>query len=507
MANQPPRSGASKDKDDDSWGKLASDLFGIQFAKPDDDDFDLPDDESPLATAPQPEVKSGPTLADVVPVTEAAGSNFEEEPDLSFPEEDEPAVATPKPVVKSKTAPPKKEVNEVVVEENEADEDASVHSKPDTEKDIWDLLETWNWDEAPRDSNRGRSTQDSLPAEGGRSSGPRSIDHDSRRERFPERSGERAGRSRSSETTPAGENTRETRPRREDRPRRTGTHERDRQRSEPHAPEPRPVETRPARSEGSNRRPPHSVTPKDPAGLSDEFATGLDEEAIRSQPVRERGRPAARRPSPPPRTPAPPVDDFDGDLFAELEATQSDEGADAAEDSEESAAETQAGEERRRRRRRRRRGVRNRRDEYAPATSETDESTEDVVQSADDESLAAEPEESVEGSSDLGEREPRRRRRRRRVRRRDDETVEQTEMDATTGEVDESSVLEEDSTDEESFETDEESVESDEEPVVAVSYEGIPSWEEAISYLQRRPRESRPRGDGPSRGRGGSHRR
>ena len=38
------------------------------------------------------------------------------------------------------------------------------------------------------------------------------------------------------------------------------------------------------------------------------------------------------------------------------------------------------------------------------------------------------------------------------------------------------------------------------ETVVPISYEGIPSWEEAISYLQRRPRESRSR-DG-SRGRG-----
>lgn len=44
----------------------------------------------------------------------------------------------------------------------------------------------------------------------------------------------------------------------------------------------------------------------------------------------------------------------------------------------------------------------------------------------------------------------------------------------------------------------------EEEAPVPVSYEGIPSWEEAISYLQRRPRDSN-RGDG-SRGRG-SHRR
>jgi hypothetical protein len=49
-------------------------------------------------------------------------------------------------------------------------------------------------------------------------------------------------------------------------------------------------------------------------------------------------------------------------------------------------------------------------------------------------------------------------------------------------------------------------VEEEGEPVLAVSYEGIPSWEEAISYLQRRPKESRGRGDG-SRGRGGSNRR
>ena len=47
----------------------------------------------------------------------------------------------------------------------------------------------------------------------------------------------------------------------------------------------------------------------------------------------------------------------------------------------------------------------------------------------------------------------------------------------------------------------------DEEIVVPVSYEGIPSWEEAISYLQRRPRDSRPRPEHSGRGRGGNHRR
>lgn len=48
--------------------------------------------------------------------------------------------------------------------------------------------------------------------------------------------------------------------------------------------------------------------------------------------------------------------------------------------------------------------------------------------------------------------------------------------------------------------------EEEEEAPVPVSYEGIPSWEEAISYLQRRPRDSRPRGEGAPRGRG-PHRR
>lgn len=50
-------------------------------------------------------------------------------------------------------------------------------------------------------------------------------------------------------------------------------------------------------------------------------------------------------------------------------------------------------------------------------------------------------------------------------------------------------------------------VDEDEEVPVPVSYEGIPSWEEAISYLQRRPRDSRQRGEGAPRGRGGPHRR
>lgn len=495
MANQPPRSGASKEKDDDSWGKLASDLFGIQFGKTDDDDFDLPDEEaSPVATPS--ETKPTPTLADVVPVAESAKVHSEEEPDVSFPEEDD----IPAPVVKPK---PRAEVKVQAEPVDDVDDDEPVPTSGaqiDSEKDIWNLLESWNWDEQPRETSRHTSDQDSRASgrrsQGGRSSSQRRPEGDTRRERGGDRGSDRPARPAEGASVPTSEEPREPRPRREERPRRSDAPDRDRARSE------RSPESRPVRAEGHERRPQRSEPPKESNAGSDDFATGINDEAVRPQPARERSRPAPRRPSPPPKASAP-EDDFDSDLFAELDAIQADESTvestPAGEASDEDAAD---GEEPRRRRRRRRRGPRNRQEEGTLSDvipEDALESTE-VVESGEDDAGSMAPGESTEESSADEDRGPRRRRRRRRVRRRGEEPVERTEAIADEIEdLDETPAAEPESV--------EESFEDEEEPVVAVSYEGIPSWEEAISYLQRRPRESRPRGDGSSRGRGGPHRR
>ena len=82
MAKQPPS--ASKTKDDDSWGKLASDLLGIQFGGA-DDDFDLPDDEPPTAKSIPAEVSPSP---EAISGSKARVAEQASEPDLSFPEED-----------------------------------------------------------------------------------------------------------------------------------------------------------------------------------------------------------------------------------------------------------------------------------------------------------------------------------------------------------------------------------------------------------------------------------
>ena len=58
MAN-PSKTGPAPD--DDSWGRIASDLFGIQFN--DDDDFELPDDDAPVKPQPVAAEKTGPVLS------------------------------------------------------------------------------------------------------------------------------------------------------------------------------------------------------------------------------------------------------------------------------------------------------------------------------------------------------------------------------------------------------------------------------------------------------------
>ena len=121
------------------------------------------------------------------------------------------------------------------------------------------------------------------------------------------------------------------------------------------------------------------------------------------------------------------------------------------------------------------------------------ESSEDSDEAeVEEEELSApvsEPEEEAEEESEgRGPRRPRRRRRR--TRRRSEESV----VSEDQGDVDDAEVAIVGGDD-----VDAEADNEDEEVVVPVSYEGIPSWEEAISYLQRRPRDSRQRGDGSRR--------
>src|SRR6185503_8913634 len=134
MANQP----GSKDKDDDSWGKLASDLLGIQFNATEDDDFDLTEDE-PVQSTPAP---TG--LAGIEPVAARV-----DEPDVSFPEDDEVEASAISPTMQAEPV-------DSTQDEVEAPQEVRGDQRDDSEKDIWDLLESWNWDEPNRESSRTR---------------------------------------------------------------------------------------------------------------------------------------------------------------------------------------------------------------------------------------------------------------------------------------------------------------------------------------------------------------
>ena len=121
MAKQPPA--VSKNKDDDSWGKLASDLLGIQFGGA-DDDFDLPDDEPPAAKSIPAEVAPAAVVAlgmkgRAAEKTPEPDLSFPEE-DLSFPEDDDVSVPKKKPVAAERLP----ERREVVAEQDSDDEPA-----------------------------------------------------------------------------------------------------------------------------------------------------------------------------------------------------------------------------------------------------------------------------------------------------------------------------------------------------------------------------------------------
>ena len=117
MAN-PSQHGSGPD--DDSWGKIASDLFGIQFN--DADDFELPDDDAPAKPQPAPPVSSGPVAIQLTdePHPAAEPENTVEDP--------EPAKTT-------------------VAGNEDHDE-------------FWDILESWNWDENKKEASKPRRTEE-----------------------------------------------------------------------------------------------------------------------------------------------------------------------------------------------------------------------------------------------------------------------------------------------------------------------------------------------------------
>ena len=118
MANTPK---PGSNPDDDSWGKIASDLFGIQFN--DDDDFELPDDDAPVKSQPVAQASSEPV----------ASRSLEETFEAA---ESEDAAAEPEPVKKSSAA---------------GDEDHD---------EFWDILESWNWDESTKTPSQSKRTEE-----------------------------------------------------------------------------------------------------------------------------------------------------------------------------------------------------------------------------------------------------------------------------------------------------------------------------------------------------------
>ena len=511
MAKQPPASGSSKNKDDDSWGKLASDLLGIQLGGA-DDDFDLPDEEVPPA---KPVVAATPSAPASVSDFKPTASQQQAEPDLSFPEDD---LSFPEDDDDEVAADSEKDVEPVSIEETTA------HSRHENEPDIWDQLESWNWEEPVKPAPRSHSEPPS--GRGGDRSGRRGSSgppraRDGGRERPRSRDEERPRPQREAASPAAEQAPRERPPRREEAPRREDRPRRSESRDE--APR---AEQRPARQpESTEQRPPRSAPPRSVASVTpdDGFAAGLDDEPTprRSPPASSRpaeSRTAEPKVAPPARQPSPAGsshdDDFAVDLFAELARAAGDSDTTEPACSDQGGSES-SDEDRPRRRRRRRRGGRgNRPDGVVCATDaddrpDSEERNEDdpLAFASDDDSSTDDTEEDEasetrsEGTDDEGGEQPRPRRRRRRGRRRPDERPGEV---AAVGVGKQSENEDDDDEGDDDNEPEARSERVEEEALAPVNYEGIPTWEEAISYLIRtRGPDPRGRGNGGSRGRGG----
>lgn len=573
MAKQPPS--ASKNKDDDSWGKLASDLLGIQFGGA-DDDFDLPDDEPPAAKSIPAEV-TPPSVA--TPELKGRVAEQAPEPDLSFPEED---LSFPEdddvsaPAKKAVAAERRPERREVAAEQGSDDEPArerepAKRAREDGDRDIWDALESWNFDE-PHKPPVARSQSDASAARGGsrpiRADGGPRRDRDGGRERPRDRDQETPRREAPPrDQAPRSEQSPRERPPREevsarppmarrdeaapvdavpaqggsDRgPRRRSESRGDAPRAErgdaPRAERgdaPRSGQRPPQKAPAQEARPPRSLPPESiSVGADDGFASGLDDEPKprRSPAPSVRSEVPVRKPTPAVRQSESVDDDdvFASDLFQEFveeDDSEEDDGG-ATSSSEESSDEDRP----RPRRRRRRRGGRGRRTEAEiaadgdPESSDSDDDNEDMLgfgsdddsqseeeEAADSRSVSSDDDDDDENNEDGEKRRPRRRRRRGR-KRSDDQPA------PVAASVGGDSTGEEDDDDDDVVEDAGSSgggrpvraavAPVDEEPLAPVNYEGIPTWEEAISYLIRsRGPDPRGRGNSGPRGRGGAHQR
>lgn len=218
-------------KDDDSWGKLASDLFGIDLGPQDDFDF------------------------------------AEAEPAAMQPVAQQPA--SPEPVAEEVPA-------ETVVEANPA---AEVPAGTD---DYWGALETWDWNEGEVAREKRAPSKPASERGGRREDGDRRGSR-SRKPREDGPRGERPRRSESARTSesasppPAREGNeaptedREARAPRAERPRRSD----------------RPRRAEAASASGTDRpRPPQR--PKAPIS-SDDFGAGIEEEFLTEQDEWESG--------------------------------------------------------------------------------------------------------------------------------------------------------------------------------------------------------------------------
>jgi ribonuclease E len=373
--------------EDDSWGKLANELLGINLGA--EEDLDLSDLEPPPLEAPPPAPQPAAT-----PAAEAIDlSEMDFEADVEEEEEEKPIVAAAAEV-------------EPAIEGEEVASEPAATAEAD---DFWDVLESWDWEtseegaKAAKDSERGSRRPD--------------------RRGMESRGGKRESRE---ERPPRGEVER----------------------------------TRPARREESPRREvPRSSLPSRPAPVADEFGAGLLEEVEESSwgPTTERARPSLPHDVIEPAGEL--VEEEDEPEFG-VEAEREGEGL------------KEEGAPRRRRRRRRRRGG-ERREKRPELLEDVDELASPV-----EEELSVESAESVEEEWEAERRGGRRRRRRRRP--------EGSPPPATTEEPEMSEQIELPEEDGSATEEEEDAL------VRPMSYENVPTWEEAISYLLR-PRGERPR--------------
>ncbi|QDV31044.1 hypothetical protein Spb1_29810 [Planctopirus ephydatiae] len=404
MTNPPKRPLAH---DDDSWGKLASDLFGIEFGV--DDELDLPDPDElnesipAAATLPQeepiidtPSVTDLPAPASPVParrkkvIDDAFGSDLfdsdiEEEAEefeaVAEVREVSPARPEPAPRASQKASVTKETTSRVETTSSELDED-ELEDVPSTDEfpmtiaeqgdDYWDALESWNWDE-PQGKSRDSRPKDllkTLEAEVARNSrqarelaDPHAAEKRGRRSASRDTGGESERSGRPSSSAASGDRrserkagTREGTPH-ERRPRSAEAHSgaADSSSGGPRSKAPRddsyPPSSQPRQRRVAEERLPTTERAAYQSANDDEFGSGLSESAGTSErsPSRRPPRPVSQ-----PRRPVP-LDALAEDDELD-DVTEIDDVAFVAESSENS----EEGEVRRRRRRRRRRRPGNR---------------------------------------------------------------------------------------------------------------------------------------------------